>query len=185
LLVDESITIGSEKLLLILGLPVDSWDFKRSLSVSDVVVLSVAIAGQWKAEQIQERLETIGKTHQISYVVCDNGNNLKRALKLSNLVHVPDCSYIKANGSAHQYSKNEHYLSLSVGAGLLRSKWYLSKKVVYMPPIQRTKARFQNRYPTIHWAIDILAAWEHIEPEIKAELAFVQQAKGVIEELHE
>ncbi|MBK9247802.1 MAG: hypothetical protein IPM69_06705 [Ignavibacteria bacterium] len=36
LVIDESITIGSEKILLVLGLELSTWQFTKSLSVEDV-----------------------------------------------------------------------------------------------------------------------------------------------------
>lgn len=182
-IIDESIAIGSEKILLILGLPVSKWDFSKSLSKEDVRVLFVGTSKEWKAETISRHLETLGKTHIISYVVSDSGNNLRSALRQSSLIHIPDCTHVVANALARQYGKNDGYLSLSIGAGALRRKWFLSKKVVYMPPVQRSKARFQNIFPTIAWANDILTQWKDIPDDVRAELSFVQQEESLIKEM--
>jgi hypothetical protein len=184
-IIDESISMGSEKILLILGLPINEWSFSKSLTKEDVRVMSVQVDKEWKAEQINEQLETLRKTHNVTQVVCDNGNNLKKALKLASLAHVPDCTHLMANALAHQYQKDEGYLALSGGAGALRKKWFLSKKVIYIPPVQRTKARFQNIFPTIEWARGILLQWEHVPADVKTELAFVKQQESLVEEMFE
>lgn len=184
-IIDESISMGSEKILLILGLPINEWNFSRSLRKEDVRVMSVQVAKEWKAEQINEQLELLHKTHNVSQVVCDNGNNLKKALKLASLVHIPDCTHLIANALAHQYQKDEGYLALSMGAGALRKKWFLSKNVIYIPPVQRTKARFQNIFPTIEWAKNILVQWESIPEDVKTELNFVKEQESLVKELFE
>ena len=185
LIIDESITIGSEKILLVLGLPLSKWEFTKSLSVEDVRVLTVETGKEWKGEAISQRLQDVGRTHNIAYVISDGGNNLKSALRLSSLVHVPDCSHVAANALARQYTEHAGYLSLTKAAGALRSKWYMSKKVVYMPPVQRTKSRFQNIFPTIEWAMNIVKAWEKIPVEARAELMFVKDNEALVMEMSE
>lgn len=185
LVIDESITIGSEKILLVLGLELSTWQFTKSLSVEDVRVLAVETSKGWSSEMISQRLKDVGRTHNISYVISDGGINLKCALRLSSLVHVPDCSHVAANALARQYTKHEGYISLSKSAGALRRKWYLSKNVVYMPPVQRSKSRFQNIFPTIEWALTIVQEWERIPIEARAELMFVKDNEALVVEMFE
>lgn len=183
LIIDESIGIGSQKMLLILGLPISKWDFSRSLTQQDVEVMCVDIFTEWKAEQISEKLACLKENYCINQVICDNGNNLKKALNLSKLSHIPDCSHVIANALAHQYQKNEDFVVFSKRVGSLRKKWLLGKKSIYNPPIQRTKARFQNIFPIIEWAKNILSMWEKLPSEIRGELTFVEEQKELIEEL--
>ena len=79
--VDESISFGSEKILLILGIPLAEITWNRSLIHENMEVLYVGVSQEWKAEHIEVELSKIAQYHTIEYVVSDQGNNLRKAYK--------------------------------------------------------------------------------------------------------
>jgi len=97
--VDESITFGSEKMLLVLGLPLENTKLDRALSHSDMSVFYVGASQQWKGEDIERELRKIAVDKEIKYVVSDEGRNLGKAYKSLNYIHIEDCTHILANHS--------------------------------------------------------------------------------------
>jgi len=92
--IDESISFGSEKMLLILGVPLEQIPKDRSLSHEDMTILFVGASQEWKAEHIEEELVKVAVKHPIEYVVSDRGNNLRKAYKLLDYIHIEDCTHV-------------------------------------------------------------------------------------------
>ena len=87
LYIDESIVFRSEKILLILGLPVESICQNKALSQADMEVLYVASSQEWKGLAIEKELLKIAKNKEIKYILSDQGSNLKKAYKSLNYIH--------------------------------------------------------------------------------------------------
>ena len=184
--VDESITFGSEKILLILGVAQNKISTDRALSQSDVSVLYVGGSQEWKAEQIQERIKSIAANKTIKYVVSDQGTNLRKAYKLLNYNHVEDCTHIFANYLKRLYNKDPDFEAFRKLIGALRRDWNLSKtKSQYMPPSMRGKMRFANIFPCVNWAKKTLADWNNLSEEVQDKLTFLKDKPDFIQSLIE
>jgi hypothetical protein len=186
--VDESVVLGAESILLVLGLPLQEWKFERPVCVSDSHVLWVESRQGWTVQQIQSILQKVKDMVDVQYVVSDQGINLCKAYAQVGLTHIPDCSHVLANGMEKLY-KNDPTFDLFIRwAAQLRARWAMSRqKVVFMPPAHRTKARFANVFPLVRWAIDVLNRPQDsslpIPQEVKDELVFLDQYRIFIEEL--
>jgi hypothetical protein len=184
--VDESINFGSEKILLILGIPESEIPENRSLCHSDMEVLHVGVSKEWKGEQIAKELEGIGANKTIKYVVSDEGSNLKKAYNLLNMTHIEDCTHIFANHLKKLYAKDEAFLEFSKLIGKLRQKWNLSKeKSEHMPPMMRGKMRFANIFPCVNWAVKMLDKMAGLSLEVQEELIFLKANKELITSLRQ
>lgn len=183
---DESITFGSEKMLLILGVPCEDIPTHKSLSHSEMLVLFVGASQEWKAEHIKKELEKIAVHKEIKYVVSDKGLNLRKAYKLLNYIHIEDCTHILANHLKRIYSEDEEFEAFRKLIGKLRRDWNLSKtKSQYMPPGMRGKMRFANIFPCINWARKMLADWDNLSEEVKNRLVFLKEHTDFIQSLIE
>lgn len=183
---DESITFGSEKMLLILGVPCEGIPKDRSLSHSEMLVLFVGASQEWKAEHIKSELEKIGVHKEIKYVVSDEGLNLRKAYKLLNYIHIEDCTHILANHLKRIYAEDEEFEAFRKLIGKLRRDWNLSKtKSQYMPPGMRGKMRFANIFPCINWAKKMLENWDTLSDEVKNRLIFLKEHADFIQSLIE
>lgn len=186
--VDESVVLGAESILLVLGLPLQEWKFERPVCVSDSHVLWVESRQGWTVQQIQSILQKVKDMVDVQYVVSDQGINLCKAYAQVGLTHIPDCSHVLANGMEKLY-KNDPTFDLFIRwAAQLRARWAMSRqKVAFMPPAHRTKARFANVFPLVRWAKDVLNRPQNtplvIPQEVKDELAFLEQHRSFIEEL--
>ncbi|AFM05070.1 hypothetical protein Fleli_2715 [Bernardetia litoralis DSM 6794] len=179
--VDESISFGSEKILLFLGVPVDSIPKDRSLSHSDVEVLGVEIGQEWTGEQVAKELSKIASTKTIKYVVSDEGTNLKSTYKLLDYSHIEDCTHILANHLKRLYNEDADFKLFSKLIGNLRQKWYLSKNnSSYMPPSMRGKMRFANIFPCVNWAKKILQTWDDLPSSVQEQVLFLKEKEEFI-----
>ena len=182
--VDESITFGSEKILLILGASMESVSLKRALSHTDMKVLYVGVSQEWKAHHIENQLEKIALQKEIKYVVSDQGANLRKAYKSLNYIHIEDCTHILANHLKRIYGKDAEFEIFRKLIGKLRQDWNLSKtKSQYMPPGMRGKMRFANIFPCVKWAEKMLANWDDLSEDVQNRLAFLQQKTDFIQSL--
>ena len=184
--IDESITFGSEKILLILGIGREKITYKRSLTHEDMEVLYVGVSKEWKGEDIQEIMDKIARGKNILYAVSDEGRNLIKAYKLLNYSHIQDCTHKLANYIKHLYEKDELFVAFRKLIGKLRQAWNLSKtKSDYMPPGMRGKLRFANIFPCVNWAKKMLDKWDDLSEEIKNSLSFLKENKDFIQSLIE
>lgn len=183
IIIDESVAIGQEKLLLVLGLQQNEWAFTKAISHRDVKVLHIGIAGSWKAAGITRVLQEIEKDKTIVYCVSDKGNNIMGAIKEMGWKHVYDCSHHWAKGMEKLYDQSEDFKFLMGHIGMLRKKWILSKFSHLMPPSLRSKARFQNIFPIIDWLEKIGQHWKEIPPEAQEAMNFIPTNRPLIREL--
>jgi hypothetical protein len=184
LYVDESIVFGSEKILLILGILQSKIPLKNSVNHSDMEVLFVGSSNEWKAESIELELQNIAKNKRISYVVSDEGLNLRKAYDLCNYVHIEDCTHIIANHLKRLYGEDTTFAAFRNLIGKLRQSWNLSKtNSQYMPPGMRGKMRFANIFPCIEWAKTRLDNWESMDEKVRISLGFLKANSAFIEQL--
>ena len=183
IIIDESVSIGQEKLLLVLGLRLNNWQFNKAISHQDVSVLYIGIASSWKSEAIEEVLIGVAKKVKVSYCVSDRGNNIRSAIKKIGMLHIFDCSHEFAGGLESIYGKDDQYMKLMKTMGMLKKKWVVSKYAHLMPPKQRTKARFQNSFPLIDWIEKLEKHWNILDPHIQKELSFLKDNEALIADL--
>lgn len=174
--VDESIHIGNEKILLILGIPENQLHFGRSLCLSELRILHMSVSTQWKGEEIALILEELKKRFPLSYLVSDEGNNLKKSYQLSECLHISDCTHALTKGIEKAYKDKAVFIEFCHFTGSLRKKWSLKKdRKLYLPPNQRNKVRFANLFPLIEWAKKQLEQWQNLPEEIQKEFIFLKQ----------
>ena len=186
LYVDESIVFGSEKILLILGVEACKIPTERSLKHSDMDVLYVGASVEWKGESIEERIRKIAEHKTISYVVSDEGHNLRKAYKTLEYIHIEDCTHILANHLKRLYEKDEDFEMFRKLIGQLRRDWNLSKEnSQYMPPTMRGKMRFANIFPCVAWAKKSFENWLNLSKEVQERLAFLREKTLFVNSLME
>jgi len=182
-IIDESVSIGHEKLLLILGIPLSDWEFSKAIVHKDVRVLYVGIATSWDSNKIASVLNNLEQKIAISYCVSDRGNNIKAAIRKQGHLNIYDCSHEWAKCLEKCYGKDTDFILMIQQMGLVRRKWAISKYAHLMPPALRTKARFQNIFPLIEWIENIKTHWDFIDDSAKEELSFINDNKEMIDDL--
>lgn len=184
-IVDESMMIGSEKLLLTLGVP--AVHQQRPLNCSDVHVLDIAVSESWNGENIGTQLkaaaEKVGRNPL--YVISDNAAVMNKGIRCSGFNQQRDISHSLGMFLERVY-KNEAdfkaYLKL-----MTEPKFkYNMKKIAYLlPPTQRTIARFMNLSEWVEWSSKMLCNYHSLSVEERAVFSFVPQNASLIDELTE
>ena len=156
LIIDESMMIGSEKMLLTLGIKANKED-EKALGYSDVEILDISVKSSWNSSKISTVLSDIesdiGKSP--SYVISDNASTIKKALKLQNYNHVRDVGHTIAMLVERQFKKDELYIEFITALSRVRFQEIMKSTSYLLPPKQRSIARFMNFAPYVRWSINI------------------------------
>lgn len=157
IILDESIMVGQQKMLLILGVNLTVYNFEDALNFEDVKVLGLHIGKSCKGEDVSRAIEEIkARNFNIKYAVCDNGNNLSKGLEMSKLDKIEDCTHALGLLLEKRYEKDELFIAFSKASILFKRQIVLSKYSVFIPPVQRSKARFLNLTQLSKWSLKLL-----------------------------
>ena len=94
LIVDESIGIGQEKLLVVLGIRSSQIDFTRPLKIEDMEPIIVKSKNRWTGVEISRELDTSKQlVGNVIYATTDAGSTIKKGLRLSKIIHLYDVTH--------------------------------------------------------------------------------------------
>jgi len=184
IIIDESIRLGQEKLLLILQCP---WikKAKGALSFTDVEVVYMKGSKSWKGVAIAKEMtkSLLAKGVKVMNVLSDEGGNLKTATKEISLPHLPDIGHAIATCLRQTFDKQADYVSFTK---LIAS--YLAKGVnqdlsYLCPPKLGRKARFMNQGRVVDWAEQMLSNWRKLSKEEKVFFGKLSEQKKIMNTL--
>lgn len=186
IIIDESIGIGQEKVLLILGIQKQNIDFTRPLEIQDMVPLLVKSKERWSAEDIEMELKKVKEElGTIIYAVADGGCCIRKALKQVQIDWKYDITHAIAIFLSRIYLNDPEFKNFTHLAGQMRYKLCCSKQAHLIPPNQRSKSRFLNIDILSNWGIRALNAYDRDETtaEEKEKLQWVNEMRSFIIEL--
>ncbi len=186
IIIDESIQLGQEKLLLILGIRESDVDFSRALKFIDMQPLVEISKDKWTGELISKELEKLKKKlGKISYAVGDYGSVIKKGLRLSEIRHVHDITHKLALIIEKNYKNDENYIKFTQNMSKMRANLSQSKLAHIIPPKQRKKSRFQNINIISNYGIKVLKMLDKTEKieDIREKTNWVKEYKEFINEL--
>jgi len=167
LIIDESIRLGQEKLLLILQCP---WlkKAKGALSFTDVEVVYMKGSKSWKGVAIAKEItkSLLAKGIKVMNVLSDEGGNLTTATKEIGLPHLADIGHAIAVCLRQTFDKQEDYTSFNL-----------------CPPKLGRKARFMNQGRVIDWAEQLLLNWRKLSKVEKAFFGKLSEHKKIMKTL--
>jgi hypothetical protein len=189
IILDESIQIGADKILMIFGIREKNIDFSRPLILQDLVPLRELVNTSWTGEEIREVLLDIkDELGDVKYAVSDGGNNIINGLKLSKITHVYDITHKIAWIVCKLYKKNDIYISLTKRMTEMRVK-YLQTKIAYLiPPKQRSKSRYLNINEIAKWCSKVLNYYDKNKDarnEICKKIEWIIEYRDFVLELNE
>jgi hypothetical protein len=182
LIIDESIQFGNKKLLVILAVGESKIKSGKTVAYTDLVPLTIKSSGSWKSNEIKEELASRIDLKQVSYVVSDNGNNLRGCYQSSGLVHIEDIGHRFSWFIKSVFEKQTDLENYTKHLSGLRGKLSLSGFAHIIPPNQRVMSRFMNLGPLFNWGCRILKLIDNgalSEPEME-KVVFVLQYRGFI-----
>jgi len=190
IIIDESITVGQQKMLLILGVNLADYKFGQAVKFEDVEVLDFGIQKSWKGEAIDERLKGItSKGVNILYCVCDGGNNLCKSLKISQIIRVEDCTHAIGKLLEKQYKDKEEFVKFSRECVGFKRRKMQSEIAFLIPPTQRSKGRFLNLEPLAKWAREWILFMKKVAKKRKSpvwltEIEWLKEYEQMVEKIY-
>ena len=183
-IIDESIRLGKEKLLLILTCPFTKVG-KKALNFLNVQVQQMKGSTSWKGPQIAKQIKEnlLEKGIKVINILSDEGGNLKNAAKELEIPHIPDIGHAIATCLRQTFAKQANYIAFTK---LIAS--YLSKGVnqdlsYLCPPKLRSKARFMNQSRVVDWADLLVANWGQLNETEKEFFAQLPNHNEMIQNL--
>ena len=185
LIVDESMMIGSEKLLLTLA--VDADHKGHAITEKDIVVVDISVAKSWNGESIKDVLEKVAKKigHDPEYVISDNGSTMRKAVRESGFKHHLDISHSLGMFLERVYKKDTDFQKLSDEVQMARLKYNMQDVAFVQPPSQRSIARFMNMSKWIEWASRMQYVYHTLQNDIKEVYKFIPNNAALVDELSE
>ena len=187
LIIDESIAIGHERLLVIYGVRESQIKFDRALQYTDLTAFFIKSGSQWTAEIIKKELEKIlDSCGNIKYIVADGGNAICKSIKLMDRVHVYDITHKIAWFLKEMYEKDVTFKKYTKGMSLMRFRFVCSDISHIIPTKQRTNSRFMNMDVLSDWgmkALNYKGSFDKSSKEYQ-NLKWVKKYKNFITELN-
>ena len=187
LILDESIGIGQERVLVILGIRQSEIDFDRPLKLQDMEPILVKSRERWAASDITKELNIVKeKLGTVIYAVTDGGSSLIAGLREASIERIYDITHASAIYLDKIYRNDLEFKDFTHHAGQMRYRLCCSKYAHLIPPNQRSKSRFLNIDILCSWAIKALAAYESdvISEEEKIQLKWLKDMESFVLELN-
>lgn len=183
MVMDESIAINGQKLLLALAIPSEHQD--RPVKHEDVTVLNMTVGANFKGEDIENKISevTISAGSEPQYVISDNAHNLVRGILDSGYVHYADISHSMSVILKKVYEKQPDFVELTTLLGKKRLQYHLTNKAYLLPPNMRTIARFMNMSEWVIWGNSMLACYNKLPKEMQEAYAFINDYESLLQEL--
>lgn len=167
---DHSSQIGSERVLLIIGIALDDLpSIGDTLDFENIKVLAVVPGDNWKTEDVaREYAKLAKKIGSPVYLLCDGACELRDAAETlekdgKKTIVLGDLKHYAANLLEKEIGKSERFQSFITQVGLTRSRIQQTELSHFSPPTQRQKSRFMNLGPMLQWATMVLYHLAHPE----------------------
>lgn len=183
MIVDESMMLGSEKLLLTLGVPAQH---KGSpIAQEDVVILDLAVSSSWNSEGVKDRL--LLAADKISslpeYVISDNASIMASGIARAGLPAHRDISHSLGMLLERCYKNEDDFMAYTKSMSETQVKHNMKKVAYLLPPRQRTIARFINLSNWVKWSQKMLNIYHKLTPQEQESFAFIPSNASLIDEL--
>ena len=109
--------------------------------------------------------------------VSDGGSAIVKALKVSGLDYVSDCTHYLGNLLKNQYKKTEDFKEFSSLCGQLKKEIMNGSHYYLVPPSQRTKGRFLNLFELSDWSYCMMKTLQNQEEKEVSNKAIIKLRK--------
>ena len=181
--IDESIMVNREKLLLILGVPAEHPG--HPLKHEDVTVVSMKSGGSFKGDDIKQEIEKSIKENgaKPEYVISDQAHNLTNGISQSELLHHIDISHAMGTCLKHAYGNESDFVNFTTILGKVRLQYHLTDKAYLLPPNMRSIARFMNLNSWVDWGNKMLECFDNLPEKMQEAYSFILDYKELLIEL--
>ena len=175
--VDESIFINSEKLLLLLGIPAHHKG--EPVKHEDVTVVGMKVGKVFNGDDIKREIDESAREAGSSpeYIVNDQAHNLTNGVAKSGIAQHIDISHAMGTILKKVYGKQADFIAFTKLLGEVRLQYHLTDKAFLLPPNMRTIARFMNMASWVDWGQHMLHAYSILPKEKQEAYSFVPENK--------
>lgn len=183
---DESMMIGRQKLLLMLGVKADKKG-DCALGHQDVSVLKMSVKSSWDAQNITAELKDTAKTvgHPPRYVISDNASSMVKGIQQSGYTHIRDISHTLGMFLERQYKDSDDFKNYMGEVSSVKFREIMKQTAYLLPPKQRTIARFMNLSNVAKWGVKMLEIYHRLSAREKEVFSFIPAHASFIYELSE
>ena len=174
-LLDHTIQIGTQKILVILGCPIDDVPFgQRALQLSDLQLVALAPMEKSNGALVETELENAAqRTGVPRLIVSDQGSDLRKGIAdylefRPGAAHVPDAAHYGANLLEHAWDKQPRWQQFIEELQGTSSKLRQTQSAYLLAPRMRSKARFMNVDAQLQFAGRVLKHLQGNAPRAKA-----------------
>jgi hypothetical protein len=174
-LVDHTIQIGTQKILVILGCPIDQVPFgQRALQVSDLQLVALVPMEKSTAVLVEAQLEqAVQRTGRPRLIVSDQGSDLRKGIAdfqswYPRTAYVPDVAHYGATLLEHAWDEQPRWQQFIKELQNTSAKLRQTKSAYLLAPRMRPKARFMNVRVQLRFARRVLKLLERTVPQAKA-----------------
>lgn len=168
-LVDHTIQIGPQKMLVILGCPMAQVPFgKRALQLSDLQLVALVPMEKSNGATVETELENAAqRTGAPRLIVSDQGSDLRKGIAdylefRPGTAHVPDVAHYGATLLEHAWDDCPRWQQFIKHLQDTSSKLRQAKSAYLLAPRLRPKARFMNVAVQLRFASRVL---KHLESD--------------------
>ena len=181
--VDESIFINSEKLLLLLGIPARHKG--EPVKHEDVTVIGMKVGKVFNGDDIKQEIEEAATKagRNPEYIINDQAHNLTNGVAKSGIAQHIDISHAMGTILKKVYGKQADFVAFTKLLGEVRLQYHLTDKAYLLPPNMRTIARFMNMSSWVDWGQHMLHAYSILPKEKQEAYSFVPENKDLLDEL--
>lgn len=164
LIVDNSIQIGTQKCLVVLGIRLSKLKGK-ALTFEDMEMLIMELHNKSNAKIVCKALEKARKrVGKVAMICADDGPDLRGGIvqfcRDYGAGRVFDVTHKIGTFIKKILEKDPEWRAFSSGAAEAKKKMQQTRAAHLVPPNQRTKSRFLNIEILVHWGIDVINALE-------------------------
>ena len=183
MVVDESIAINGQKLLLTLGIPSEHQG--RPLKHEDVTVLDMSVGKGFNGDDVQGRVEAAEKSagSASDYIISDKGHNLVKGITGSGHIHHADISHSMGVILKSAYEKQSDFVEFTTLLGKKRLQYHLTANAYLLPPNMRAISRFMNMSSWVFWGNEMLNCYDTLPEKIQEAYAFIKDYESLLREL--
>jgi hypothetical protein len=174
-LVDHTIQIGVQKILVILGCPMNQVPFgQRALQLSDLQLVALVPMEKSNAVLVEAELEqAVERTGRPRLIVSDQGSDLKKGIRdfqgwYPRTAYVPDVAHYGATLLEHAWDDQPRWQQFIKELQNTSAKVRQTKSAYLLAPRMRAKARFMNVHVQLRFARRVLKLLQRDVPHPKA-----------------
>ena len=183
MVVDESIAINGQKLLLTLAIPSEHQN--RPIRHEDVTILDISVSKGFNGDDVQGRIEEAEKFagNAPDYIISDNGHNLTKGITGSRHIRHADISHSMGVILKNAYEKQSDFVEFTTLLGKKRLQYHLTDKAYLLPPNMRAISRFMNMSSWVFWGNEMLDCYDTLPEKMQEAYAFIKDYESLLKEL--